>query len=104
MEAVEARRNHNYLIEDGGYFVTVSHRELDQLVASLMHVAELDSDKEHRDALKGELKARSRVWLDSLYDEAGYDKYSGVQVGTKIINLQAAEKNQIEAATKVKTA
>lgn len=52
--------------------VAISHRELDDLIARLMHLAELDSDKEHRDALKGELKVITRGWLDNIYYEAGY--------------------------------
>lgn len=56
-------------------YVMVSHSELDFLIARLMHLAELDSDKEHRDALKGELKNISRSWLDGLYRESGYVDY-----------------------------
>ena len=68
------------LIDNGqGYFVLVSHRELDNLIANLMHVAELDSDKEHREALKGEMKIRSRTWLDNLYEQSGYQNYGVVE-------------------------
>ena len=53
-------------------YVLVSHRELDWLIANLMHLVELDSDKEHREALKGEIKIRCRAWLDDRYSSAGY--------------------------------
>lgn len=56
-------------------YVMVSHKELDDLIARLTHLAELDSDKEHRDAMKGELKSLSRAWLDNLYRESGYVNY-----------------------------
>lgn len=62
-------------ITDDAYYVLVSHQELDSLIAKLMHLAELDSDKEHRDALKGELKVISRQWLDELYEDSGYRNY-----------------------------
>lgn len=88
MNSVEAKVKYKPIIEADGYFVTVSHRELDSLIASLMHVAELDSDKEHREALKGELKSRSRSWLDNLYAESGYRDYS-LQPGANVINLNA---------------
>jgi hypothetical protein len=62
--------------ESGYVYVMVSHNELDNLVARMMHLAELDSDKEHREALKGELKQISRNWLDNLYEESGYHNHN----------------------------
>jgi hypothetical protein len=85
-QEIDGIRKYEPLIENHGYFVLVSHQELDSLIARLMHVAELDSDKEHRDALKGELKSISRNWLDSLYEEAGYTNYSFEDHG-QIVNL-----------------
>lgn len=62
--------------ESGYVYVMVSHNELDSLVARLMHLAELNSDVEYRNALKGELKQISRSWLDDLYEESGYTNHS----------------------------
>lgn len=61
--------------EEGQVYVMVSHEELNGLIARLMHIAELNSDKEYRGALKGEMKFVSRTWLDDLYKQAGYDNH-----------------------------
>lgn len=74
-ETSEPVRDYSPIVEDGGYYVLVSHQELGSLIANLMHLAELDSDKEHREALKGELKMRTRKWLDDLYSESGYSNW-----------------------------
>lgn len=64
------------IILDGkGDFVAVHHQHLDSLIGSLMHLCELDSDKEHREALKSEIKMRCRAWLNDQYDSAGYQAY-----------------------------
>lgn len=76
------------LIQKDYFYVMISHKELDDLVSRLMHVVELDSDKEHRDALKGELKWRVRQWLDEEYREAGYENYSLVP-GAQIIDIDS---------------
>lgn len=68
----------------------ISHKELDNLIASIMHVVELDSDKEHREALKGELKWRVRQWLDQEYESAGY-KLHTIEEDTEIISIQLPE-------------
>ena len=68
----------NYGDTPSTYYVAISHTELDWLIASLMHLAELDSDKEHREALKGEIKVRTRAWLDDRYQTAGYINHSVV--------------------------
>lgn len=75
------------LIRRGYTYVMVSHEELDSLIARLMHLAELDSDKEHREALKGELKYISRSWLDNLYAESGYKDYDYIP-GAKIVDVE----------------
>lgn len=67
------------------YYALVSHRELDGLVARLMQMYELNGDVEQRNALKNETKNRSREWLDSLYEEAGYDRWTGVQEGITMV-------------------
>lgn len=82
-------------------YVMVSHQELDDLIARLMHLAELDSDKEHRDALKGELKHISRSWLDNLYSESGYKLYDYIP-GAQIVEIEENEGNQTEWGPKVK--
>lgn len=84
------------LIQKDYLYVMVSHKELDDLIASLMHVAELDSDKEHREALKGELKYRMRRWLDNQYEDAGYRQYEVVK-GATVINIEPTTKEGAEA-------
>lgn len=78
------------LIEADAYYVMISHQELDSLIAPLMHLAELDSDKEHRDALKQELKTISRNWLDEQYSRAGYTNYQ-VLPGAWMVNINAVK-------------
>lgn len=70
------------LVQKDYYYVMVSHEQLDGLIARLMHIAELDSDKEHRDALKGELKRQAREWLDAEYYDAGYRNHEVVEGAT----------------------
>lgn len=72
------------LIRQDLLYVMVSHQELDDLVAKLMHLAELDSDKEHREALKGEIKYRVRSWLDDQYYDAGYRRHELVEGATVV--------------------
>lgn len=79
---------HRPLIEKDGYFVMVSHQELDELVGRLMQMFELIGDVEQRNALKQETKWRSREWLDSLYSLSGYRDHA-LLPGAKIINLNA---------------
>lgn len=61
------------IIQDDGYYVMVSHRELDDLVGRMMMVFELNGDVEQRNALKQEFKWRARNWLDDIYKMSGYD-------------------------------
>lgn len=68
------------LIKSDAVYVIVSHEELNGLIARLMHLAELDSDKTHREAMKGELKQIARGWLNDQYYEAGYRDY---QIGSE---------------------
>ena len=75
--------------EQGQVYVMVSHDELSGLIARLMHIAELNSDKEYRNALKGELKMVSRTWLDDLYHSAGYDNHNYDK--TKVVVVKDAE-------------
>ena len=89
------------LIQQDYYYVMVSHRELDDLIARLMHLAELDSDKEHRTAVKGELKYRVRNWLDQLYENSGYKNHKLVE-GARVLNVDAAFKNEADLQMKAR--
>jgi hypothetical protein len=59
------------------YAVCVSHQELDNLVGRLMQMCDLTGDIEQRKALKGTIKQISRDWLDNLYEESGYNTFTG---------------------------
>lgn len=59
------------------YAVLVSHQELDNLVGRLMQMCDLTGDLEQRKALKDTIKQISRDWLDGLYEDSGYDKWTG---------------------------
>lgn len=61
-----------------GYFVAVSHRELDTLIGRYMQMCDLIGDVEQRKALKDTIKSISREWLDDRYTQSGYDKWTGV--------------------------
>lgn len=74
------------LIEDDGYFVLVSHRELDNLIGRMMQVFELNGDVEQRNALKQETKWRCREWLDEIYRDSGYVMHE-LTPGTKVIKI-----------------
>ena len=71
--------------EQGQVYVMVSHDELGGLIARLMHIAELNSDKEYRNALKGEMKMVSRNWLDDLYYDVGYADHD--YDSTKVVDI-----------------
>ncbi len=90
------------LIQKDYLYVMISHQELDDLIASLMHVAELDSDREHREAVKGELKSRTRRWLDNQYVDAGYRNYETV-TGATIINIEPTTLEGEQALNQLKT-
>jgi hypothetical protein len=83
----------NPLIRRDFTYVMVSHGELDNLIAKLMHLAELDSDKEHREALKGEIKHRVRGWLDELYYESGYRDHQIIPEAT-VVDIAPVNKYQ----------
>lgn len=62
------------------YFaVLVSHQELDNLVGRLMQMCDLTGDIEQRKALKDTIKNLTREWLDNLYEDSGYDKWTGIK-------------------------
>lgn len=60
------------------YYVLVSHQEFDSLVGRYMQMCDLIGDIEQRKALKDTIKRIGRDWLDDLYQESGYDKFTGL--------------------------
>lgn len=79
------------LIEDDGYYVMVSHRELDDLIGRMMMLFELNGDVEQRNALKQEFKWRARSWLDDMYKQSGYDSVvDGTDSNARILNVKEA--------------
>jgi len=74
------------LIENDGYYVLVSHRELDDLIGRTMQMFELNGDVEQRNALKQEFKWRARAWLDNLYKDSGYRDFQ-LQPQAKLVDV-----------------
>lgn len=72
VKASEPDLGFRVLIENDGYYVLVSHKELDDLIGRTMQMFELNGDIEQRNALKQEFKWRARAWLDNLYADSGY--------------------------------
>ena len=68
--------------------VVISHNEMDGLVGRLMSLCDLTGDVEQRTALKQEVKHRCRDWLDDLYEQSGYEKFTGARKGIEITALQ----------------
>lgn len=68
-----------------GYYVLVSHAELDGLVGRLMQMCDLTGDAKQRKALKDTIKQISRDWLDDLYIDSGYNKWTGLKEGVTSI-------------------
>lgn len=70
------------------YFaVCVSHQELDSLIGRLMQMCDLTGDLEQRTALKSTIKQISRDWLDNLYEDSGYEKFTGKREDVKAIEI-----------------
>ena len=92
-EFVDVPFRKSLIEEQGGYYVTISHKELDSLVGNLMHLCDLNSDAVYREALKSEVKQRSRNWLDEQYALSGYKNYA-VESGAYIINIDAIRDNK----------
>jgi hypothetical protein len=74
------------LIDFDGVYVMISHSELDNLIGSLMHLMDLNSDVHFRDAMKSEIKMRARKWLDDNYSICGYINYE-YQPGAKVVGI-----------------
>lgn len=75
-----------------GIYVPISHAELDNLLGSLLHLMDLNSDIQYREAMKQEIKQRARQWLDSEYSNLGYRNYSYVD-GARILVLEEEAEN-----------
>lgn len=71
----------------GAYYVPVSHLELDGLIGRLMHLCELMGDNVQREAMKSEIKLRTRSWLDSEYNRAGYDVFNGPDNDALVVTI-----------------
>lgn len=69
------------------YAVAISHYELDTLVGRLMQMCDLTGDLEQRSALKSTIKQVSREWLDNLYEDAGYERFTGIRDDIEAIEL-----------------
>lgn len=63
------------------YYTLISHEEIDGLIGTLMQMCDLMGDVEQRNALKSEIKQRTRRWMDDQYWCSGYDKNTGVMEG-----------------------
>lgn len=87
-DSVAMKSLHRVLVEADGYFVPISHRELDILVGRLMQMCDLTGDQEQRKALKDTIKSITRDWLDSEYEMNGYDKWHGVKEGATIVTVK----------------
>lgn len=69
--AIEDKRSLVRLGE-GAFYVPISHLELDGLVGRLMQICDIMGDSTQREAVKSEIKQRTRGWLNSEYDYLGY--------------------------------
>ena len=67
----ESRLLHN----NDGDCIAVNHFHLNSLIGSLMHLCDLNSDKEFRETLKSEIKMRCRAWMNDEFVVAGYEAY-----------------------------
>jgi len=67
----ESRLIHN----DDGDCIALNHFHLNSLIGSLMHLCDLNSDKEFREAMKSEIKMRCRAWMNDEFEIAGYEAY-----------------------------
>ena len=76
---------------DGDYFYTavpVSHKELDDLIGRLMQMCDLIGDVQQRKALKDTIKRITREWLDSRYENLGYDRWQGTRPGIRTVKAE----------------
>lgn len=88
MKNLKGERDYKPLVKNNeGYFVIISHRELDGLIGRLMQMCDLTGDQEQRFALKSTIKQMSRDWLDNIYEESGYDKYAGIVKDVETIEI-----------------
>lgn len=73
--------------QNGGYYVLISHAQLDDLIGRLMQMFELNGDAEQRNALKQETKWRCREWLDANYENSGYERNHGISKDAKVTEI-----------------
>lgn len=73
-----------------GYYVLISHHELDDLIGRLMQMLELNGDVEQRNALKQETKWRCRSWLDTRYEQGGYVNYA-ISDDANVVSIEIEE-------------
>ena len=81
-----------------GIYVPISHGEVDHLLGSLLHLMDLNSDVQFREAMKSEIKQRVRQWLDNEYSDIGYRNYGYVD-GAKILVLEEEAENDRDKTT-----
>lgn len=58
--------------KDSACYVPISHHEIDGLIGRLMQICDIMGDSTQRDAVKAEIKQRTRSWLDDGYYTLGY--------------------------------
>jgi len=80
-----------------GVYVPISHAELDNLLGSLLHLMDLNSDTQFREAMKSEIKQRTRQWLDNEYSSIGYRNYRYAD-GAKILVIEEEAKDEKDKA------
>jgi len=71
-----------------GFAVFVAHDDLDSLIGRLMQMCDLIGDQEQRKALKDTIKGISREWLDGIYSDSGYEKWTGIAGGVRPVVIQ----------------
>lgn len=88
VKSADDERSYKPLVSNGGYYVLVSHNEIDDLIGRMMQLFELNGDVEQRNALKQETKWRCREWLDALYEDSGYSRNHSVPENVPIYKLE----------------
>jgi len=75
LDLVSEEDRKRLIVGDGTDKVAIDFGHLDQLIGSICHVMDLNSDKEYREHVKSELKLRCRQWLQDQYTLCGYEEY-----------------------------
>lgn len=74
-DLVSPKQSERLIVTSDSNMVAIDFRHLDNLIGSLCHVLDLNSDKEYREHVKSEIKMRCRQWLQDQYDIAGYEEF-----------------------------